>query len=461
LLPAISTTGTGQRRAAALQDTSASGVARLTTSLGMTKNWRSSLQPPASDPAEPEQEMIEAPPQTAPVLSVVIPAYNEEHGIDAILDRVLAQREALSRAGIPGLEVIVVDDGSGDQTAARVERFVERDSSVRLIRHPVNRGYGAALKTGFAAARGDLLAFLDADGTYPPESFPELCSVALTRETDVLIGSRMMSQDSEMPLVRRLGNTIFATMLSLVGARRVYDSASGMRILRRDALRSLYPLPDGLDFTPAMSTRALYEDLKVVEVPIPYRERVGRSKLNVVKDGLRFTRSIMWPATLYNPVRIFGALGAMLFLAGFLLGLPAVLFYLRTRTVPEDQIYRLFMVLILVVAGLNVMIFGLVARGLFNLLPGRRQLTRPLPRRFAGTLAWSGLLMLVIGGTLIAPAGLEWLETRHITYHWSYFAAAGTLILTGLQLVTWVVLLIMVGDLTSRPDRAERDLLAR
>jgi hypothetical protein len=168
----------------------------------------------------------------------------------------------------------------------------------------------------------------------------------------------------------------------------------------------------------------------------------------------------MWPANLYNPVRIFGALCALLLLAGLLLGLPAVVFYLRTRTVPEDQIYRLFMVLILVVAGLNVLIFGLVSRGIVNLLPGRRELTRPLPKRFASSLAWAGLLMLVAGGALIAPAGLEWLETRHITYHWSYFAAAGTLILTGLQLVTWVVLLIMVGDLTSRSDRAERDLIA-
>ena len=429
----------------------------MTASLDISKNWRSPVPMPAWSAPEPEREMIEAPPRTSPVLSVVIPAYNEENGIDAILERVLAQRDALGNAGIADLEVIVVDDGSRDGTAERVARYAD----VRLIRHEVNRGYGAALKTGFAAARGDLLAFLDADGTYPPESFPDLCRVALEQGTDVLIGSRMMSRESEMPLVRRLGNTIFATMLSVVGARRVFDSASGMRVLRRDALRSLYPLPDGLDFTPAMSTRALYEDLKVAEVPIPYRERVGRSKLNVVKDGLRFTRSIMWPATLYNPVRIFGALGGLLFLAGFLIGLPAVLFYLRTRTVPEDQIYRLFMVLILVVAGLNIMIFGLVSRGLFNLLPGRRELTRPLPRRFESTLAWSGLLMLVVGGALIAPAGLEWIETRHISYHWSYFAAAGTLILTGLQLVTWVVLLTMVGDLTTRSDRAERDLRAR
>ena len=89
-----------------------------------------------------------------------------------------------------------------------------------------------------------------------------------------------------------------------------------MRVFKRSALGSLYPLPDGLDFTPAMSTRALYEDLRMVEVPIPYRERVGRSKLNVTKDGLRFFRSIMWTATLYNPLGIFGAVGLLALLVG-------------------------------------------------------------------------------------------------------------------------------------------------
>src|SRR5437773_7237985 len=166
--------------------------------------------------------MLELAPDTAagslPKLSVVIPAYNEEHGIDAILDRVLAQREPLREGGIGELEVLVVDDGSRDRTAERVAAY----SDVRLIRHQVNRGYGAALKTGFSAATGDLLAFLDADGTYPPEHFPALCRSALEPDHDIVIGSRMLGNDSEMPLVRRIGNTLFASLLSVVAKRRVY-----------------------------------------------------------------------------------------------------------------------------------------------------------------------------------------------------------------------------------------------
>ena len=390
----------------------------------------------------------------APTLSVVIPAYNEEHGIDAILERVLAQREALLASGVGDLEVIVVDDGSRDGTADRVLAI----PGARLVRHTVNQGYGAALKTGFSEARGDLLAFLDADGTYPPEHFPNLCREALEGDIDIVIGSRMLSRDSQMPLVRRIGNTIFASLLSLVGARRIWDSASGMRVFKRSALGSLYPLPDGLDFTPAMSTRALYEDLRMVEVPIPYRERVGRSKLNVAKDGLRFFRSIMWTATLYNPLGIFGAVGLLALLAALVLGFPPVLYYAQNRSVPEDSIYRLMAVLVLSAAGVNVLAFGLISRAIFNLLPGRRERRSPLPKPLQVSLAWIGLLLLLAGVGLMVPSGLEWLRTGHITHHWSYFAAGGTSILTGLQLTTWCVLLAMADDLTSRPDRARRDL---
>ena len=162
---------------------------------------------------------------TAGSLSVVIPAYNEENGIDAILGRVLAQREPLRAAGIGNLEVIVVDDGSRDRTAERVAAHPD----VRLVRHKINQGYGAALKTGFAAAGGDLLAFLDADGTYPPEHFDALCRAANGDGADLVVGSRRAGEASGMPLVRRIGNAIFATLLTLLAGRRVSDSASGMR----------------------------------------------------------------------------------------------------------------------------------------------------------------------------------------------------------------------------------------
>src|SRR3970040_2206307 len=237
-------------------------------------------------------------------LSVVIPAYNEEDGIAEIVNRVLAVKDDLVKAGIAGLELLVVDDGSRDKTA----EITSQIEGVRLLRHPKNRGYGAALKTGFSNAQGELIGFLGADGTYPPEYFPRLCQEAL-KGSELVIGSRMSGAESKMPLTRRVGNLFFATLLSLLSHQRVTDSASGMRVFKREVLERIYPLPDGLNLTPVMSTRAVHEGIKIAEVPIPYSERVGRSKLSVLHDGRIFLQSMVWTALAYNPVRILGLVG--------------------------------------------------------------------------------------------------------------------------------------------------------
>jgi len=150
--------------------------------------------------------MTDASADTATSLSVVVPAYNEEKAVDAIIRRLLAQREPLRAVGIRDYEIVIVDDGSRDRTAERIAAYPD----VRLVRHARNQGYGAALKTGFAAARGAWIAFLDADGTYPPEHLADLLAVGARDGADLVVGSRMRGGDSGMPLVRRVGNALFA-----------------------------------------------------------------------------------------------------------------------------------------------------------------------------------------------------------------------------------------------------------
>ncbi len=224
-----------------------------------------------------------------PGLSLCIPVLDEAGAIANVLERSLRAAAGLRACGIDALEIIVVDDGSSDQTAAIVRGYPD----VRLLSHGGTRGYGAALKTAFASASHDLLAFIDGDGTYPPEALPDLCRPIVGGVADLVVGSRRGGAPSRMPLVRRAGNLVFAQLLALSTWSAVRDSTSGMRAFRREILDTLAPLPDGLHLTPAMSRGAILAGLRVHEVPIAYDERVGRSKLNVRRDGFLFLWSIL------------------------------------------------------------------------------------------------------------------------------------------------------------------------
>jgi glycosyltransferase involved in cell wall biosynthesis len=390
-------------------------------------------------------------------LSVVIPAYNEEAGIAAIVERVLAIEPALREMNIDALECIVVDDGSADRTAEIVQRYVPR---VRLIRQH-NKGYGGALKTGFHAARGELLGFLDADSTYPPEHFPLMCRTALDG-ADLVIGSRMAGASSEMPLVRRIGNTIFAALLSIVAGVRISDSASGQRVIRREALPLLYPLPDTLDFTPAMSTRALHEDLRMVELPIPYKERSGRSKLSVIRDGLRFFKSIVWTALTYNPVRIFGGLGAALLLLAVLVGgLPLLTHALGIDTTwPFPQ---LFGALVLAVAGVTLYTTGTSFSyivTLFHKRPIRQGLFGPRGngRKIEKHYWWLGLLAILAGVGVYCLAVIFDLTNPAGAASWFAPVVSALLVLTGVQLVGAWGLARVLAELSRREVATRADL---
>jgi len=412
------------------------------------------------------------------ILSVIIPAYNEQDGIASIVERVLSIRPALEAAST-SLELIVVDDGSRDRTAQIVAPWTDHQDGqggqypqVCLVRHRTNHGYGAALKTGFAQARGGWLGFLDADGTYPPEYFPALLAAARDQGADLVIGSRMAGSESHMPASRRIGNLFFAALISLIGGQRITDCASGMRIVRRQVLPRLYPLPDGLNLTPVMSTRAIHEKLKMVEVPIPYAERVGGSKLSVLRDGMRFLQSIVWTALNYNPVRPLGAIGVVCVGVAMLIGLGLVLS--RMRGVTELGTWGtlgVFAAQVLAVAGVSIFSLGATFNYLVSLfhkqpvrqgLLGRPIFDPPLDRQFG----WMGLVAVLggfgLGGVCLGMGLAGWPVSRL----WLYLLGAAMLILVGMQfMIFWIVMRVLEGlnqrellvsaDLNGRPaDRS-------
>jgi len=394
------------------------------------------------------------------VLSVVIPAYNEEHGIAEIIERVLSICPRLQETGVDDLELIVVDDGSRDKTAEVAGHY----DRVNLIRHSTNLGYGAALKTGFSSAQGNLLGFLDADGTYPPEHFPDLCRVALDERADLVVGSRMAGAESEMPLVRRIGNLIFANLVSLLGNHRISDSSSGMRVIRREALPRLYPLPDGLNFTPVMSTRALHEDICWREIPIPYKERVGRSKLSVVGDGMRFLRTIVWTALSYNPVRVLGGIGLGLAAVTAIIG--AIIVGMRLANITSLGpwgVVSVFVASLCAVAGVTLFSLGATFNYLVSLfhghpvrqgLFGKPLFKRPLERH----LGWVGLAAIGAGLAIgFASLGFS-LNGWPIERLWLYLMGAAMLMLMGLQMAVFWVIVQVLGELSQREAHVTRDL---
>lgn len=390
------------------------------------------------------------------MLTIVIPAYNEEESIGSTLAQTIgAVPEVITRGGLDSLEILVINDGSRDRTAAIVQEFIRSQTPgappVRLIQHEINRGYGAAIKTGFGCAQGDLLGFMDADGTCDPQVFGTLCEAIRERGVDIVIGSRMILPGSGMPLTRRIGNRLFAGLLSLLSASRVTDSASGMRVLRRESLPLLAPLPDGLHFTPAMSARALLDpNLKIAEIPMPYRERVGESKLGVVQDGIRFLSVILEVSLSTRPLRFFGTLGALLLLLALGYALYPVQHYLRQGQVLEWMIYRLLAVTVFATAGLNLITIGLLAGAVARSYQRLQRRTlqigpeTPFPERRwqRAILHWLpalGILSGLVGVFINRGVLWEYLTTGHIAAHWTYPVTGAFFVLTGLQLFSFGV----------------------
>jgi glycosyltransferase involved in cell wall biosynthesis len=205
-------------------------------------------------------------------------------------------------------EIVVVDDGSCDRTAA-----IAAELPCRLLRQSENRGYGAALKRGIAAARSELCVIIDADGTYPAADIPRLLAAAA--DHDMVVGARTGPQ-VRVPWTRRPAKWFLRQLASYQAERPIPDLNSGFRVLRRSQVqRFAHILPAGFSFTTTITLALLCNDYRVGYVPIDYGARVGRSKI-VPADAYRFLLLILRAIVLFNPLRVFLPLGFLLFLAG-------------------------------------------------------------------------------------------------------------------------------------------------
>ena len=242
-------------------------------------------------------------------LAVVIPAYNEEGAVRSTVTEV---RRVLTDAGISH-EIVVVNDGSTDKTRAEAEA-----RGARVIHFAENVGYGHALKAGIAATDSDLVAILDADGTYPPEVLPEMLDLA--EVSDMVVGDRGAAM-SNVPLLRRPAKWMLNGLASLLAQRKINDLNSGLRVFRRPSLeRFISLLPDGFSFTTTITLCMLASNLRVAYLPITYGQRVGHSKIRAA-HFFNFILLVVRLTAYFQPLRIFLPLGAALFIVGFLKGI--------------------------------------------------------------------------------------------------------------------------------------------
>jgi glycosyltransferase involved in cell wall biosynthesis len=357
-------------------------------------------------------------------LLIAIPALNEEDSIRAIIEKSLDARDHIIRnSPVSKVDIAVVSDGSTDRTVELASQFVP---GINLIVFEKNRGYGAAIKEAWRQSDAELLGFIDADGTCDPKFFAALCQDLYDRKSDVALGSRMHPEAS-MPMIRRLGNKIFASLLMVVSSQKVKDSASGMRVVRKDCLERLFPLPDGLHFTPAMSARCLLStDIPLSEVDMPYHEREGRSKLSVIKDGLRFLRVILTTAMLYRPSRLLTILGTLFLAVAAALMIWPTLYYLDTRTVAEWMIYRFVISDLLGTASVLLLCMSYIARRMVEITFNQSSVAsaRPDPIRtlFESRGFWIiPLILVAAGGVLVYPSYRQLVATGATYEHWSRF----------------------------------------
>jgi len=237
-------------------------------------------------------------------VSVVIPAYNEEEGIAAVVAAVLARR--------PWREVLVVDDGSTDRTAERA-----LGAGARVVRHPYNKGNGAAVKTGVREARGEVVLLMDGDGQHDPADADRI--VAAVGFHDMVIGARAAK---DQDLVRALGNAVFQAVASRLTGRPIPDLTSGFRAARRDRLLEiLHLLPNGFSYPTTSCLAFLKAGHNVAFEPIHARPRVTASKVRVGRDGVRFLLIIFKIVTLYSPLKIFFPLSAAALVMGLAYGI--------------------------------------------------------------------------------------------------------------------------------------------
>ena len=234
-------------------------------------------------------------------VSIIIPAYNEAQTIGDIVSKI--------RSLYPDFEIIVINDGSTDDTGV-----IAKEEGAKVHSHPYNIGNGAAVKSGIRQASGDILVFMDGDSQHDPEDIGKL--LEYFPEYDMVVGARSFKDQSSIG--RALGNKVYNWLASYVAMFPVKDLTSGFRAVKSDLARQLVNLlPRTYSYPSTLTLGTLRNGRSLTYIPINIQKRImGKSKINLIKDGVRFFMIIIRICTLYSPLRVFLPVSFMMFVLG-------------------------------------------------------------------------------------------------------------------------------------------------
>ena len=274
-------------------------------------------------------------------LTMIVPVFNEEEGIRKVLE---GMKKVLDAFDIPK-EIIVVDDGSNDKTPEELMNI----EFIRIIKNPVNMGYGAAIKKGILESKFEWIGITDGDGTYPHEVIPVLLSEM--KKNDMAVGARL-GKKARIPFVRRPAKWILNQVANYLARRKIPDLNSGLRIFKKSVVkRFMNIISDRFSFTTTITLAMLCNGYNVVYIPIEYHPRKGKSKIQPIQDTLNFLQLIIRTILYFDPLRIFLPIGTCL------ISTSVVLFVLRLLHVgPFGVTIPMFLL-----AGIQILAIGMLA----------------------------------------------------------------------------------------------------
>src|SRR5215216_6012459 len=367
--------------------------------------------------------------------TVLLPAYNE----GAALPHVLTELgEYLDHT----YEVLVVDDGSTDDTADVAERY-----PVRLVQHPANRGKGVAIRTGIAEAQGENVVIMDADATYPVPAIKEM--VELLDENDLVRGIRE-SEPKSMPPVNRFGNWLINKLLAISHGLEGADHLSGLYAIRRSEAVKLGTEARGFDIETEIGIKAKARGLREAEIPISYLPRVGEKKLSPWKDGLRILGRVIVLLLIYNPTVTFIVPGLFLMAVSIsgavaLSNGPAHTFFLGL------DIHSFIVAALGVLAAFQLTIFG-VAAALYGVEAGKEPppwLLRVISVRFRLGVAGLGVALMVGSFAKLIQLTIQWAGNNIFTDTRALVLSTSFLVL-GLQMLSAALFISIFSGRISR-----------